>query len=981
MEAIFEVKYIAIKWYDNKVIKVEEAISSIPIEVENSTTYNIEIQVYPKIKNNSNGQVAFHLLNDSSIEHYFLDASNNKVFMRKIVDPKTDKIWWIEDGELNGKYRNASLWNHIGETKIVFGNIECRVDIKSNSFTKEQLNDYLNDFKSDFWYLIFKPSSLTKGQAKATEIKLLDNDAITTVRKFIEFTEKILENPKKELREVQNLKDVKKVKPVARTFMEIATRGLSRKLTSRDTIDSYNVPENRYIHYVTQRVYNMIINIEKASTHMGKFYKKGHEYHKKRLSTFSNIMTTDKELYENDIKNLKQKIEREQEELKNNIRKQDSKIQIECKNLLDIQQHINKEIDSQSYRNAPNEAPQEYIIKLENRQNNYGNKIQFWGKIKSINAKGWDDFGENNWFSLEFLNIFHTFTLHQEYHIIGYTNYSKIETQKGIIHKIFFTHITSLELLENNLKYETIIVKITKSSTYSNLQCNGNIRLENKQWSKLNNDDFYSFEFDKNIFENIIKPYQVYKISAYIQSVKQPWQKGIIHKKYFKYITDIELLQSTYQEELVKLEQQRPILENSNWQRELTSKEKAEQEKEKQSLEQSTKQLENYKKETNKLLEELNPIVNRLKTLLKKYKSLKIKQNSYFPNSMTFIQNPNYQGANNFYKKIQNMTGIDETLFIQMQILENIGLVEVYTIYERWCLLQIIKVLIDKFHFIPEENWKLKLSKQMIDDISNIRDVNIKFINKNIEREITLLYEHELRDSKRRPDFIIDIKSTKTNKEHRLIMDAKFHEQVELKEQIEKLYYNKNYSENNQNTMFILHPDLHPIKYPRTPTTWGRDSFYGETNLFNYEWDKDKYPNHKYGAILLSPFNDSGSYLDNLQRIIGMVMQYNMEENRNINYNPIPEEKVFCLVCGSNNCNISEPIPASKYYDRWQYEVKCQEKNCGYSYIYNYCWNCKHRLIKNSRYWSYHSLQILNEFDVKCPNCNKLLSELPKERY
>lgn len=103
-----------------------------------------------------------------------------------------------------------------------------------------------------------------------------------------------------------------------------------------------------------------------------------------------------------------------------------------------------------------------------------------------------------------------------------------------------------------------------------------------------------------------------------------------------------------------------------------------------------------------------------------------------------------------------------------------------------------------------------------------------------------------------------------------------------------------------------------------------------------------------------------------------------MEENTHINFNPIPEEKIFCLVCGSSNCNISEAIPASKYYDRWQYEVKYQEKNCGHSYIYNYCWNCKHRLIKNSRYWSYHSLQILNDFDVKCPNCNKLLSKLPR---
>jgi len=219
-----------------------------------------------------------------------------------------------------------------------------------------------------------------------------------------------------------------------------------------------------------------------------------------------------------------------------------------------------------------------------------------------------------------------------------------------------------------------------------------------------------------------------------------------------------------------------------------------------------------------------------------------------------------------------------------------------------------------------------------------------------------------------------------------LLCNVAIAKEVNIEQQIDLLYHQKNYSQDNNNTVFILHPDKNAIKNPRTPTKWGDDSFYGETDITHFNWDDNKYPNHKYGAILLSPIDDSGKFLDNLQRLIGLAMQYNIENNDDIAYriagqrykaiNPIPKEEIFCLVCGSDNCNISIPLRASeKYSDRWRYKVKCQEKNCGHSFEYNYCWKCKHRLIKNGRYWSYHSLQILNEFDVRCPNCNRLLNE------
>ena len=220
----------------------------------------------------------------------------------------------------------------------------------------------------------------------------------------------------------------------------------------------------------------------------------------------------------------------------------------------------------------------------------------------------------------------------------------------------------------------------------------------------------------------------------------------------------------------------------------------------------------------------------------------------------------------------------------------------------------------------------------------------------------------------------MDISSTfGTNSTHNLIMDAKFHEEVDIKKQIELLYKEKNYAENGKNTVFILHPDTNKsIKNKRTPKEWGYDSYYGEVEMFNFKWDTDKNPNHKYGSILLSPINKNGNYLDNLQRLIGMHLQYILENNIEITkenkINPEPSEKIFCLVCGSDSFTGNQFNTSNG--KGYRYQLTCN--GCKHFYVYNYCWNCKHRLIKNGEYWTYHSNQVLEPFNIKCPNCNQI---------
>ena len=1000
MSQVFEVKYLAIRWKDQDTpLKITESLQSLPLEEENNG-YAVELHAYKRIVG-LDAQVAFRIIDEShDIQPYFIDASNHKHNLLKIIDPLTNKSWWIENGKWKGKYREAPLWNHVGSAKLILGTIVCHLHIRANSFTKEQLKEYLSDFQNDFWYLIFKPNSLTTGEAKNQEVKLLNDKSIDIIKKFIKYVENVLKTPKKELKEIQSVKDIKKVKPVIKTFMEIAISGIQRKHTSRDTVESYNVAENKYIHYALQRVYIILFYIKNASTHMEEFYKKGYEFHNDRLSDFTNTVIINKNILKNEIINLRKKIEEEKELVRVILAKQDINVLENLQNEVSQKNNISNLIDQglqrqSQYMSSPSNFDC-FIIKLESRQDDFCNNIQFFGKIKGCDIEFWDDFGINNWLSFGFnKECFSFLKTGQTYKLIGANSYRKVDTARGTFHNIHFTYISSIEILNANIEddlskeIEQVSIYIKLNSKQDDFKNNigfwGKVKYDvNNDWIVYPKEDSLSLEFSKDIFENVLKEWSEYKINAYIR--KSNFQKrkgGVVHKIYFEYIISMEMLNSSYTNELSSLEKQIPILTANNWQRELNAKEKQEQEQEKRALEESIKQLKNHQNESLELSKKLLPLITQIKKLLGKCKNLKIEQSSFFPNSMTYVQNPDYQGSYKFFNKIKDLSGIDKSLFTQLHIIEKIGIVEVPILYERWCLLQIIKVLIDRYHYIPEENWKLKLSSHMIEDINKIRDIEIIFLNNDAEKEITLKYEHTLRN-KRIPDYILDIKSLSTNHTHRLVMDAKFHEDVDIEKQIREMYFERGYAEDFNNTVFILHPDFKAIKNQRTPTNWGNNSFYGETDLYPCPEDKDKYPNHKYGAILLSPFNKQGNFLDNLQRVIGMSIQYNMEDNTSIidgetkSIDPIPKEKIFCLVCGSSNCTVSDKIVASTYQNRWQYKVQCQEKNCQHFFIYNYCWNCKHRLIKNGRYWTYHSLQIMNEFDVRCPNCNKLLSELPK---
>ena len=507
-------------------------------------------------------------------------------------------------------------------------------------------------------------------------------------------------------------------------------------------------------------------------------------------------------------------------------------------------------------------------------------------------------------------------------------------------------------------------------------------------------------KLDCQNFKDIFQRYGKYKVSAYVTSTLKkkksstsnsdvPTEKNIDD---FFWITNIEKINSlgicsdSDIKSLNKLKKESDKLQNSDWVRPLTSQEKVEQDEEKKTIQRKVELLKREENNNSDIYKSLIPILSKLKKHKQQFSFLKVKANHHFPGSMTFIQNPNYQGSHKLYKKIMNSSGLDNNLFESLQETENIGILDIPAVYERWCLLQIIKVLIEKFRFIPEKGWKQSLLQQVL---TTKKDIILNFKNKMTCRNVCLSYEKELSNGKR-PDFVLDVTSSFTGKEvkHRFIMDAKFYEETDISSVVNQLYNQKDYSEQNQNKVFILHPSSKAVPKRKTPQEWSKHTYYGETVMFD-EWDKDnKPPDHNYGAILLSPIKRQGATLDDLQRLIGMFLQYGLEDNKGDSffyeeekksnsapkvkkYNPMVKEKLFCIACGSDEYDHDyKPTPKGK---KWW--ITC--KHCSLFTVYSYCGSCQNRLIKNGQYWTYHATQALEPFNIKCPSCGEI--SMPRE--
>ncbi len=351
-----------------------------------------------------------------------------------------------------------------------------------------------------------------------------------------------------------------------------------------------------------------------------------------------------------------------------------------------------------------------------------------------------------------------------------------------------------------------------------------------------------------------------------------------------------------------------------------------------------------------------------------------MKSSAIYPNSMTFIQNSSYGAAKGTFHAISELNGLNENILNSLVAVDEIGLVNVSNIYEKWCLLKIIEVLKKVFGFTLEGDWQSSLVSSVLK-----RQYNIELYLKSDIRQqsLVLTYEKEL-PSRVRPDYVLDLTSkiygegsqngeqglsVIEERRSRFVLDAKFRGTIseqEMTELVRKLYSEKNYSEGGVNQVFVIHPSLDVISERTSPLVWGADCDYGQSHCNS----------HRHGSVFMSPSLASYGSHDNLQRLFGMFLQDSSVTLKN-DSNVALWTNMSCISCGSSHQSGLKLTysPTERGSDRWI--VECEV--CALLTVKTICFNCGHPLFKNGVKWTYHRTRAEQISNVLCPECETFL--------
>jgi len=457
---------------------------------------------------------------------------------------------------------------------------------------------------------------------------------------------------------------------------------------------------------------------------------------------------------------------------------------------------------------------------------------------------------------------------------------------------------------------------------------------------------------------------------------------NVFFKLKYHEVVFVEIVKHPWIKELTRLQLSRSSYEAKGWVSTMTTDEIKERD---QALAVSQLRIEVLRDSRQRMIYFMSiaPVLQkRLASVLSFFRENNVHTRATCPNSMVFIQNPFYSGAKSQFTKLSKLNGLNEHILDSLLAVDEIGLVNIANLYEKWCLLQIIKVLTEIYRFKIEGHWQQILVEAVLQ-----RKTDVELILQDAERQqkIILTYEKTLPSGKR-PDFVVDLFyneyvqeyaspgkwSIQENKQVRLVMDAKFRGRMresEIHSLVDELYKRKNYSEDEENPVFVIHPSPKVIDERTSPLEWGAFCDYGQSNRNN----------HKCGSIFVSPSITFAKSIDNLQRLLGLFLQAHsviLNNDRSTseyaqNCAAIAWHNIACFSCGnSGNDRFSiNYSPTAGGNDRWT--IQCI--SCGHLTVKTVCSSCRKTLYKNGPKWTYHRTRAEQTSNVVCPACETFL--------
>lgn len=422
----------------------------------------------------------------------------------------------------------------------------------------------------------------------------------------------------------------------------------------------------------------------------------------------------------------------------------------------------------------------------------------------------------------------------------------------------------------------------------------------------------------------------------------------------------------------------RASLEQNGWRRWLSATERKEIELQARTALSRAAHLEQRARLSEAVRDSIHVFERDMGTQVAEWERAGVGSTAMFPMGMRFAQNPIYAAALAAFHRVSELerqTGIGGDALDQ---LGSINMLHASAVYERWCLIKIIDVLMEDFGFAPQGEWVEHVIASACRAAGH-GDKGFSVDFRRADPEITACLEIEpMLDNRRRPDFRLRFKlgrpggskaSIFQKRESRasgLVMDAKFRTRWrhdELAEMLKLLVETKKYDQDGCR-VFILQPARGAIRDRFSPLGWGRDCDYGHRHPTR----------HAMGSIqLAADLARGGGSVTNLRRLIAMELQdvFPEPEAETIrgpkgDVEACAATSSFCISCGTTH-DVSDVTPGRTGRDNRKWYFGCAE--CGAGTMQTRCYGCGTVIHKNGLQMTYHLTVADQISNVLCPQC------------
>lgn len=393
-----------------------------------------------------------------------------------------------------------------------------------------------------------------------------------------------------------------------------------------------------------------------------------------------------------------------------------------------------------------------------------------------------------------------------------------------------------------------------------------------------------------------------------------------------------------------------------------------------------------------------NVIGNALNRQAADWAQLKVVPSSLFPMGTSFAQNPIYAAALAAFHKV---TALERRTGLSGDTLDKLGRINILhasALYERWCLIKIITVLVQDFDFVPQGDW-LEQVVTSVSEAGKPSDTGFSISFTRTDPSMTAHLDAEpVLANGRRPDFRLrfTVVPATTSPEREdaprpgsarpifgdlsqrrsgLVMDAKFRTRWardELAAMLTMLVDTKDYGQDGDR-VFILHPARSAIAHRTSPLVWGRECDYGQNHPTS----------HAQGSIQLAagPVSGAASTI-NLRRLIALELQdvfpepeFERENTRNGGWNEsrsggnaeiCQSNASLCISCGKGYgaADVTQSR-TERGNPKWFY--RCT--HCSAQTMRTHCFGCGTSLHKNGLQMTYHLTLAEQISNVVCHKC------------